>query len=490
MRDLLLVGFLFVAIYFAFKRPYIGTAAWVWIALTAPTNWAFGFSQSFRLNFTIVLVTALSYLVVTRNKVFRLNALGFWILMFAIWTLVSTALNINSNPARVWDYWGQFIKVLLLFFFITLTVTRRLHIDTMVWAIVLAISAYAGMEAVKFILSGGGHRIMGRAGIIADRNDLAVAINMCVPLVVYLLQTTRHKWLRLGLWGLLMLNILSVVGTYSRGGFIGLSILAVAFWLKSRYKLPLAILAFLMLPLLYQAAPEEWKERQSTVTTAAEEDSSFIGRLWAWKISTLIALDHPLTGGGFGAVLNPQIWDRYAPLTPDFSPLATPPIPQSSGTKAAHNIYFQVLGDHGFVGLGIFLLCLLLALLNNMKNARLGKQHDVLWYRQLASAFTLSLIGYGVTGANVSLAYFDLLYAVLGLIAVMTLQRQQLLPGHAVPGPRQRGWQAYPDQPAAAHRQKSRSRPARGLDTQSHDPRPRHAGPPSALRQRPPVRNG
>lgn len=427
MRDLLLVGFLFVAIYFSFRRPFIGVAAWTWIALIAPANWAFGFSQSFRLNLTIVVVTVLSYLFVTRNKTFRINKLGFWLLLFGGWTLITTIANLNSSPERVWDYWNQFIKVLLLFFFITLTVTRRLHIDVVVWSIVLAISSYAGMEAVKFIISGGGHRIVGRAGIIADRNDLAVAINMCIPLLIYLAQTTRHKLLRLGLWGLLALNIISVVGTYSRGGFIGLTVLAVAFWFKSRYKAPLAVLALLLVPVLYQAAPEEWKERQSTVSSAAEEDSSFIGRLWAWKISTLIALDNPLTGGGFGAVLDPPIWNTYAPFTPDFSPLKTIPIPEYSGTKAAHNIYFQVLGDHGFIGLGIFLLCLLLALLDNMKNTRLGARHGVLWYQQLASAFTLSLLGYGITGANVSLAYFDLLYAVLGLIAVMTLQRHTLV---------------------------------------------------------------
>jgi hypothetical protein len=40
---------------------------------------------------------------------------------------------------------------------------------------------------------------------------------------------------------------------------------------------------------------------------------------------------------------------------------------------------------------------------------------------------TLSLVGYGITGANVSRAYFDLLYAVLGVVAVMTLRRDELL---------------------------------------------------------------
>ncbi|QIB64718.1 putative O-glycosylation ligase, exosortase A system-associated [Kineobactrum salinum] len=429
MRDLLLVGFLFVAIYYSFKRPYIGVAAWAWIALMAPAEWAFGFSQTFRLNLTIVVVTALAYLFASRKPAFQMNALGFWVLAFGLWTLVTTAASLNSDPAWVWSYWTQFLKILLLFFFVTLTISKRLHIDTLVWALVLAISAYAGMEAVKFVLSGGSHMIRGRPGIIADRNDLAVAINMCIPLVIYLIQTTQHKWLKLGLMGLLFLNVLSVIGTYSRGGFIGLTVLAFAFWLRSRHKVVLAIGALLFLPLLYESTPDDWQERQATVSTAAEEDGSFIGRIWAWKVSTLIALDYPLTGGGFRAVTEPHLWNYYAPYTPEFSPLESPPIPEHIKPKAAHNIYFQVLGDHGFIGLGIFLLFLALGLFGTIKNARLGRQQEEdSWYRQLASALTLSMVGFGITGANVSLAYFDLLYAILGIIAVMSMRREQLLP--------------------------------------------------------------
>lgn len=427
MRDLLLVGFLLVAIFYAFKRPYLGVAAWVWIALTAPTNWAFGFSQSFRLNFTIVIVTALSYLFVMKNKSFRPGKIGFWVLAFGFWTLVSTAFNLNVDSSWVWGYWVQFMKVIALFLFVVLVLRHKLHIDTFVWAIVLSISAYAAMEGVKFVLSAGGHRIVGRAGIIADRNDLAVAINMCIPLVVYLIYATQHRWLRLGLWGLLALNVVAVVGTYSRGGFIGLSILVVAMWLNSRHKLALAVLALMLLPVMYQAAPDAWKERQSTISTAAEADGSFIGRLWAWKISTLIALDHPMTGGGFGAVTDPVLWNSYAPETPDFGPIYTAPIPVGLAPKAAHNVYFQVLGDHGFVGLGMFLAVLAYAYFSNRSNMKHAQREGHVWYARLASALNLSLIGYGITGANVSLAYFDLLYAVFGLVAVMQMYRLEML---------------------------------------------------------------
>lgn len=431
MRDLLLVGFLFVAIYYAFKRPYLGVAAWVWIALTAPANWAFGFSQDFRLNLTIVLVTALAYVFVQKQKSFKLGGIGMLVILFCFWTFITTLFNNNSSPSYVWYIFTEFLKVAALFFFLVLIVRKRLHIDTIIWALILSVSSYAGMEAVKFILSGGGHKVVGRAGIMIDRNDLAVAINMCIPFIVYLIQSSKHRLIRHGLWLLLGLNVIAIIGTGSRGGFIGLAILALAFWWRSKHKLIWLLLAALVLPVAYQYTPEQWRERQSTIQTAATEDGSFIGRLWAWKISSMIARDDPLTGGGFRAVTDPILWHSYAPYTPVFGPIETPEIPADKAPKAAHNVYFQVLGDHGVVGFIIFMLLLLSTFLASNRSLKLMRKHKNDWGIQLCSALYLSLIGYAVTGANVSLAYFDLAYTLYGLIAVVSLRRQELLSEHS-----------------------------------------------------------
>ena len=423
MRDLLLVGFLFVAIYYAFKRPYLGVAAWVWIALTAPANWAFGFSQDFRLNLTIVLVTALAYVFVQKQKSFKLGGIGMLVILFCFWTFITTLFNNNSTPSYVWYIFTEFLKVAALFFFLVLIIRKRLHIDTIIWALILSVSSYAGMEAVKFILSGGGHKVVGRAGIMIDRNDLAVAINMCIPFIVYLIQSSKHRLIRHGLWLLLGLNVIAIIGTGSRGGFIGLAILALAFWWRSKHKLIWLLLAALVLPVAYQYTPEQWRERQSTIQTAATEDGSFIGRLWAWKIAVMIARDYPVTGAGFMGATDRVIWHSYAPFTPYFGPIETPEIPPGSAPKAAHNIYLQVLGDHGYVGLFIFSMILLSMLWINRRNRKLAIKYNQQWCIQLSNAITLSLIGYGVTGNNVSLAYFDLLYALAGIISVIAIRQ-------------------------------------------------------------------
>lgn len=421
MRDVLLVGFLFFAIYYSFRRPWIGMAAWVWIALTAPAQWTFGFSSSFRLNFTIVVITVIAYAFVQKYRGFKFNQLTFWVILFAVWTLLSTSTNQTAFANYVWNYWSQFIKVILLFVFITLTVYRRLHVNTIIWAIVLSVSSYAAMEAVKFFISLGSHRITGKAGIIKDRNDLAVAINMCIPLIIYLRHVTDNAIVKKGLLVLILLNIVAIIGTYSRGGFIGLVILGAAFWWISDRKLLIGVMAAITIPLFFAFAPGEWKERQNTVSTASTQDGSFIGRLWAWKISTMIAIDYPLTGGGFHAVKDPGLWSRYAPYTPSFGIIETPPIPGGLRPKAAHNIYMQVLGDHGFVGLFIFLMILWKTFTVNYKNRRWAEQNNQNWLVQLSRAINLSLLGFAVTGNNVSLAYFDLIYAIIGIVCAISM---------------------------------------------------------------------
>ncbi len=247
---------------------------------------------------------------------------------------------------------------------------------------------------------------------------------MTIPLIFFLISVTEHKWLKRGLWLLAMLNVVAVVGTYSSGGFIGLCIIAGAAWLRSQHKnWCWHWQRLLLIPTLYMNTPDEWRERQSTVSTAATEDGSFIGRLWAWKISTLIALDDPMTGGGYRAVTDPSLWHYYGGFTPSFGPIATPPIPDDLAPKAAHNIYFQVLGDHGFPGLILFLLILANSYLNNFRNYLYGVRHNIPWMANLSSALNVSFLGYGITGLNVSLAYFDLAYALLGLVVVVNLAK-------------------------------------------------------------------
>jgi probable O-glycosylation ligase (exosortase A-associated) len=91
-----------------------------------------------------------------------------------------------------------------------------------------------------------------------------------------------------------------------------------------------------------------------------------------------------------------------------------------TSVRAAHSIYFQVLGNHGFVGLFLFLGIWFSTYRTAgwlRKNGRAQEQSA--WTADLGSMIQVSLVGYATGGAFLSLSYFDLPYNMM-VLAVMT----------------------------------------------------------------------
>ena len=102
--------------------------------------------------------------------------------------------------------------------------------------------------------------------------------------------------------------------------------------------------------------------------------------------------------------------------------------------RAAHSIYFQVLGDHGFVGLALYLGMLATAWWYAAAVRRRARRSDHLaWMADLAGMIQVSLVAFVVAGAGLSMAYYDLLYLLLGTVIAL---RQMVLQGAAQEQPR------------------------------------------------------
>ena len=171
------------------------------------------------------------------------------------------------------------------------------------------------------------------------------------------------------------------------------------------------------LPIFVASVPSEWSERMNTVSEATS-DNSFIGRLWAWKVSVKIANDN-VFGNGFYATQDPIAWSLYIDTIDDFGFVETPTPPVGQLPKAAHSIYFQVLGDTGYIGLFVYVLLLLSLYIRLQRLRKLAKEKSLDWCYNLCSMLSVSVIGYGITGANVSLAYFDLFFVLVAISLVI-----------------------------------------------------------------------
>jgi probable O-glycosylation ligase (exosortase A-associated) len=110
-------------------------------------------------------------------------------------------------------------------------------------------------------------------------------------------------------------------------------------------------------------------------------------------------------GGGF-LPFTPRMFKIYAPVPAD--------------VHAPHSIYFQVLGEHGFVGLVLFLAFLFFAWRTGSRVLRYCKDKPELkWASDLAAMCQVSLVGYCAGGAFLTLAYADLLYDVVIVLVLL-----------------------------------------------------------------------
>ncbi|MES2018758.1 MAG: putative O-glycosylation ligase, exosortase A system-associated [Pseudomonadota bacterium] len=436
MRDIFFMAVLPLMLYAMAKRPFVALGMWIWTAMFFPNAWLYGFASGFRYNLLFTGVAIAGYVVLRDKPRLVMHSIVGLVLLFFAWTTVSTMLTVGS-PDVAWDIWGRFFKVVLLFLFVVLIVEKKLHVDFFLWCLVLSLGFYAGLEALKYISSGGGHKIAGFAGhVLGDRNELAVAFVMTLPVCVYLMGEYGKQSLliRYGFLGLMALIVFAVIGTQSRGGFIALLGLGGFFFLKSERKILLSVLVLALVVALSYYVPPEWTARMDTIGEA-REDASFMTRVVAWKLSFILAMQNPLFGGGFKALEQYAVWSR---LCEDFFSYpffyTGDALPNPLNARAAHSVYFQILGDHGFGGLIIYLLLLLRTFLSARALTRLARQYsETHWIASVGTMLQLCLFAFCVGGAALSFAYFEVLFALCGLAVVLekrilpaALERQRL----------------------------------------------------------------
>jgi len=405
MRDLLLLGLFLALIYKTFKDPMWGVLGWVWMGVMNPHRLAYGFAREAPWSMVIALVL-FTTLLIHRDKLvkFPVNAvtilLGIWI----VWIGVSPLL-FSFYPDKEMHFWSRAFKVLLMVLVSLLVVKRRRDLDWLVLVLVISIGYYGIKGGVFTVLSGGSARVWGPEGsFIEDNNSLALATIMTVPLIRYLQLQSTKKWQRWLAGTAMLLCMASAVGSQSRGAFLAIIAMSFFMWMKSRNKLPLAMVVLLALPLIFMFMPDSWSDRMNTIKTY-DQDASALGRINAWHMAWRLATDLFPFGGGF-TVAGPAVFARYAP---------DPSIPLT-----AHSIYFQAMGEHGFFGLfvfiGIFFTTWRLASATIQASKGLP---ELQWARDLAAMCQVGLIGYATGGAFLSLVYFDLPYYLVLIVVVV-----------------------------------------------------------------------
>jgi probable O-glycosylation ligase (exosortase A-associated) len=410
MRDLILLGLLPILIYYAVRKPFIGLSLWLWTSLVPMQTWAYGTATSIRWNMIFALCTMIGYTFMKNKPKVKFNGIFFSMILLLILATISSIFH-QGFALQVWERWDTFFKSMIFFVFVFLIVEKKIHVEALMWACVLSVTAAAAKQGFKVFFSGGSHIVYGMSSTFNDNNLSAFATLMCIPLMLYLIASYKNTFIfKWGLIGAVGISVIFILGSDSRGGLLGLLVLAGYFFLKSNKKGAL-ILGFLVVGSIGLSLMDaSWFERMNTITEASE-DTSFMGRVIAWKLAILMAINDPLTGGGFDAVAYKPTWTA---LMSQWDMLSFIETPYPKVGHVAHSIYFQVLGDLGIVGFALFFYIIWRSF---RVMSQLGKNVD--WTADVAVYLKLSIVCFLTAGAALSVAYNEIIFMMIGLAGTL-----------------------------------------------------------------------
>ena len=408
MRDLFVATIVLGVLPFVLKRPFLGVLLMAWLGYMNPHRLCYGFMLSFPVVQTVAIFTLAGMLISKEAKRLVWSREVIALLAFVVWMGVSTILAFYPGLALI-EY-ERFVKIQILTFMTLMLLTSPQRVTLLVWAIVLSLGFYGLKGGLFTIANGGVYRVEGPAGtFIGGNNELALALVMTIPLMRYLYQQQTQGLIKLGLLVLMLLSAVAAIGTQSRGGLIALTITGVVFWWKGKNKIVSGVVIAASAVFVLGFMPESWFERMTTIQTY-EQDASAMGRINAWWVAFNVANDRVFGGGG--GMFHAEVFQRYAPVPDD--------------DRNVHSIYFQVLGEQGWIGLVLFLCLLILTWLKCSSILRIAKKSpQSYWARDLAPMIQVSMVAYLSAGAFLGLAAFDYVYHLIAIVVVTHLLMKQ-----------------------------------------------------------------
>lgn len=404
MRDVFILLAVFGTIPMIFLRPHVGILAWCWVSYMNPHRLTWGFAYEFPVALLIGIATLLAWVLSKEPKKLQINAVSGLLLAFVFW--MSFANLFAMVPDLAFEKWSQSIKILLMTVVTMILMGTRERLHALVWVIVLSLGFFGVKGGVFTILGGASSRVWGPPrSFISDNNALAMALIMALPLVRYLQLHSQSVIVRMGLlFGVMPTMMFSIIGSHSRGAFLGSAAMILFMIWKSRQRIIFGALVAVLIAVGAMFVPQKWIDRMQTIETY-EQDTSALGRLEVWSFGLQLALERPLVGGGFRVSYDDNIYLSYIPDA------------LKGHSKNFHSVYFEILGELGFVGLFIYLSLMIAAWRSGSRIIAVTRgRPELSWANDLARMTQVSLVGFATAGAFQNLAFFDFYFHLIALL--------------------------------------------------------------------------
>jgi putative inorganic carbon (HCO3(-)) transporter len=398
MRDLFFTMLMVPLLGLAGAQPFVGVLLWSWISFMSPHQLTWGFAATLPWAAIVFMVTIVGCFVAREPRRIPLNVLTVLVALLMVGITITSFAALGPTE-MVWPKWDRVFKIMLGVLLTASLLDSRRRVHALIWLIVVSLGYFGVKGGIFTLKSGGGHIVLGPPNsMISDRNQLAAALLVSLPLMNYLRLQSRHRMVRLGFAFAMATTLFSVVGSQSRGALVGLAATAVVLWARSRGKIVSGVAIALFVGLALAFMPDSWTERMNTILNY-EEDGSAMGRVTVWLASFAIARARPLLGGGFRAMYVQAVVDQVMP---------------GVAARAAHSIWFEVIGEQGFIVAGIWFAMLFTGGFYTLRIVRMTRHRpDLRWAHDLARMTQVAMVAYMSAGSFVSLAYWDCFWTLM-----------------------------------------------------------------------------
>lgn len=385
--------------------PFALTLGYVWVDTFQPQQVAYVLLNSMPVAMIMGGGAMFIYMAIDRRSPPAFNLAWALQIFMAVW--VTLTLAWAEAPVNAWGKWDWAFKTILFSAFIPLSIRSRVQIEAFAQVYVWALAANVIPFGVKTLLSGGGYGV--NLGLVAGNSGLAeggllsTLCLMMVPLTMFLARhgqlMPRSRFVPLAYLGLASLSIVTALGTFERSALIGLVMLGAYWFLRSPHKLRVGLVLLAAGVIGSYLTSDRWAARISTIQDYNEESSALV-RLLVWRWTLDYSFGHPF-GGGF---------DSYR-----INHIQLPSGLEEFG-RAFHSIYFEMLGEQGWVGLLVWLLLsgeTIFGLYRLSKRVR--RTPNLAWCGHLSDALQTSLVVFHSAGAFVGIAFQPMYWYTIAL---------------------------------------------------------------------------
>ena len=402
MKSIFLSSVFLIFLVSGFISPFVLGLGYIWVDLVVPQRLAYSIINQMPLSFIIFIATFIAYILLDRKNIPKINGALVLLVLFTIWISMTTTWAFVPDAA--FSKWNWAVKSVGFGIFVPFLFRSRVQIESAFAVINFSAASLYISIGIRTFIDGGGYGIStaGNTGL-NESSTLSLICTMLIPINLYFSKNSLlfgdNNKSKILYYSLILFSTSTSIGTFARTGFVSMLALSVFLFLGYKEKrIRLLILMIIFALFISIIVPDAWISRMSTMESDTLDESA-LQRLAAWAWTLDFVADFPF-GGGFDVYrINQGVY---------------------FGTeirgRAFHNIFFEVLGEQGYLGLFLYLSLYIWVLINLYRLEKSTKNiPDLHWIYMLSRFLFMSFVVYAVGGLFVGIAYQPIFYYFLGL---------------------------------------------------------------------------